>query len=620
MSTDRKLPRLKAVIPDGEAFRSLTSCRAACPVQTDARGYVKAIARGDFVRAYQIARAPNPLASICGRICGAPCEVACRRSVIDDPIAIRVLKRAAQERTHADEPFDAARTARWIKSAYGGSQPIDAPRDPGRKRNFDRMSETRVAIVGSGPAGLAAAHDLALLGASVTIFEAEPIAGGMLALGIPAYRLQREIIRFEIDVIRHLGVDFRCGIHIGRDLTLPELRREFDAVVLAIGAKSSRRLALPGSDLPGVIGGVDFLRDVSLNRKLVVGSSAVVIGGGNVAFDVARSVIRQTQLDVAIMAARRRPGSRTTVVCLEERKDMPADHAEIMEGEEEGIHLINGMGPEAFLADDSGKVRAVRFREVTRLLDDQGKFAPLFGERRIEVPCDTVLMAVGQLPDLKLIDPSRDGIELGHRGLPILDEELRTTAPDVWCAGDLAHGLKLAIHAIASGKQAARSIYRARTGKGVLPQTLDLHIPIEHFERERDYDLRQRIRLPNLPLEERLAAQNARVEASVTDEQALFEASRCLDCGIHTIIDGDKCVLCGGCVDICPEACFKIVTPRRVDLPPTQQQVVDNRLNGHPGALILKDETACTRCGLCATRCPASAITLERHEIEEVAS
>lgn len=611
------MAKKNAIVPDVDLARGLTSCRAACPVQTDARGYVKAIAQGNFVGAYRIARAPNPLASICGHICGAPCEAACRRGVIDAPIAIRALKRAAHEGYHAVAGMDPARTAAWIQGAYAGQRPSEAPVDPSRKGVFAPMPPCRVAIVGSGPAGLAAAHDLALVGARVTVFEAERVPGGMLAVGIPAYRLPREVIRYEIDVIRHLGVDFRCSVRVGHDVQLSDLRREYDAVVLAIGAKRSRMLGVPGIKTPGVIGGVDFLRAVALDSELELGDRVVVVGGGNVAFDVARSVVRQTQLDVAVMAARRRSGATTTVVCLEPRGEMPADHTEIMESEEEGIRLVNSMGPEEILRDGQGRLRGVRFREVIRVFDEAGRFAPVFGERRQEIACDTVLLAVGQEPDLDLVDAERDRIELDAHGMPVLDENLRTTAPDVWCAGDLAHGVKLAIHAVASGKQAARSIYEAKAGEHLHPRTLDRYVPLEDFARDRDYDLRQRIRLPAIPVGERLKAQDARVEVSVSPEQARFEASRCLDCSVHTVFDGEECVLCGGCVDICPEACLKIVPASEVSLPPEQHEATQRYLDDQPGAMILKDETSCIRCGLCAARCPAGAITMARYEILE---
>lgn len=597
----------RAAIPDAESFRGLTNCRAACPVHTDARGYVKAIARGDVTQAYRIARASNPLASICGRICGAPCEVACRRAVIDAPIAIRALKRAASEGFYAQTGWGAEQTAQWIRSAYGGERPDDAPMDLTTKGRFSPMPPTRVAIVGSGPAGLAAAHDLALLGATVTVFEAERVAGGMLAIGIPAYRLPREVVQLEVDVIRHLGVEFRCGVWVGRDVTLPELRSQYDAVILAVGAKRSRMLDIPGIDAQGVLGGVDFLRSVALDESLPIGERVVVVGGGNVAFDVARSVVRQTQLDVALMAARRAKAA-TTVVCLESRAEMPADHTEILEGTEEGITLINRMGPEEILVED-GRVRGVRFREVTRVFDESGRFAPVFGERREVIECDTALLAIGQQPDLAMIDSERDQIALDARGMPVLDEELRTSAPDVWCAGDLAHGLKLAIHAVASGKHVARSIYTSVTGISLQPHALDLHTPLPYFERDREYDLRRRIELPTLPVEERLVAQTANVEESISSAQARFEASRCLDCSVHTIFDGGKCVLCGGCVDVCPEVCLKIAAPDGVELDHEARAWVQRVLGGLTGGLMLKDETSCIRCGLCASRCPVGAIT-----------
>jgi formate dehydrogenase beta subunit len=290
-------------------WRRQIKCQDACPVHTDARGYVRAVAEGDDRRAYRIARGPNPLASICGRVCGAPCEAACRRGDYDQPVAIRALKRFATGRFGPEAlagELGAAAFARDVIESAGSDtgaaldeigKLLEAVRAPGWKRPEGRP----VAVIGSG---LACAHDLALMGAAVVVYEAEPVPAGMLALGIPEYRLPRDLIRAEVAVIEALGVEIRCNTRVGSDVTFDHLRRDHAAVVIAVGAKRSRGLKIPGVDGPRVLGGVDFLRDVSLGQPVALGRRVVVIGGGNVAYDIGRTVLRQTYLDAARIAAR----------------------------------------------------------------------------------------------------------------------------------------------------------------------------------------------------------------------------------------------------------------------------------------------------------------------------
>jgi NADPH-dependent glutamate synthase beta subunit-like oxidoreductase len=286
-------------IPDDGYWRRQIKCQDACPVHTDARGYVQAIARGDFEQAYLIARGPNPLASICGRVCGARCEVACRRGSIDQPVSIRALKRFVTERFGIEsgrfrplELLQRVLNARPSRQC-SGEEELAGLRRLLRDLETPRQDGPKVAIIGSGPAGLGAAHDLALLGCQPVVFEMEPMPAGMLALGIPAYRLPRHLIRAEIEVIEALGVQFECNTEVGKDISLDEIRQEFRATIIAVGAKRSRFLDIPGVSGPGVLGGVEFLRDVALNRPVGLGQRVVVIGGGNVAFDISRSVVRQ---------------------------------------------------------------------------------------------------------------------------------------------------------------------------------------------------------------------------------------------------------------------------------------------------------------------------------------
>jgi len=607
-----------------EYWREQIKCQYACPVHTDARGYVRAVAEGDYERAYLIARGPNPLASLCGRICGAPCEAACRRGTIDQPIAIRALKRFACERFGVESRSNPGHQQFPYLQQHSQERTCDDAEElPHLLRflaavDFPQPQGEPVAIIGSGPAGLAAGHDLALMGFRPTIFEMEPQPAGMLFTGVPGYRLPRDLIRAEVAVIQSLGVEIRCGVQIGQDLSFEDLRREFSAVVIACGAKRSRALPLPGADAMGVMGGVDFLRDVSLGKQVDLGQRVIVIGGGNVAFDVARTVLRQEEYDVSRTAARL-PGVREVhLVSLESLEEMPADTVEILEGEEEGVVRHNAWGPKEFLVRErNGQklLRGVRFIRCTSVYDEQKRFAPKFDESETwELEGDTVLLSVGQSADLSFLDAQRDGIEMRSAQQIVNDPATGcTSAPGVFVAGDIAYGPRLMIHAIASGKQAARSVYRHLRGREISPEEVQFHFPLERYHREKSYERRGRLPVPTLAAAERKRNPGALVEIGYNETQAQQEAGRCLDCGVNTVFDGERCILCGGCVDVCPTVCLKLVSLDRVAPTPELQSAVE-WLGEAPEdvSAILKDEERCIRCGLCAERCPTTAITMER--------
>ncbi|HYX68276.1 MAG TPA: FAD-dependent oxidoreductase [Terriglobales bacterium] len=616
--------RYNVRVADRQYWREQIKCQFACPVHTDARGYVRAIAAGDPERAYRIARGPNPLASLCGRICGAPCEAACRRGTIDQPIAIRALKRFACERFGSEARGDAGRELfPYLKSTTEARQCDDLDElshllEFLARADFPKPAGERVAIIGSGPAGLAAGHDLALMGFRPTIFEMEPHPAGMLYTGVPGYRLPRELIRAEVAVIQSLGVEIRCNTQVGKDVSFTDLRRDFAAVIIACGAKRSRALPIPNVDAIGVMGGVDFLRDVSLGKKVELGQRVIVIGGGNVAYDVARTVLRQEEYDVSRTAARM-PGVRqVNLVCLESLEEMPADTVEILEGQEEGVLRHNSWGPRAVLVEErDGQrfVKGVKFVRCTRVYDENQRFAPKFDDSvSTEIEGDTVLLSVGQSADLSFLDPQRDGIEMRSPQQIVNDPLTGTTsAPGVFIAGDIAYGPRLMIHAIASGKQAARSVYRLLRGREIAPEEVQFHLPLERYHREQHYERRSRLPIPTLSAEERLEKPAALVETGYDEAQARAEAGRCLDCGINTIFDGERCILCGGCVDVCPTVCLKLVSFDRVALSPEIEAAVQQlSLDPSDLSVILKDEERCIRCGLCAERCPTTAITMEQ--------
>jgi formate dehydrogenase beta subunit len=444
---------------DREWLESNFPCMMACPAGTNAGRYVALIAEGRFEEAYRYAREPNPMASICGRVCAHPCETACRRGAIDKPISIRALKRFLTER-------------------YGpeSRSPLEIRRAP-----VARMPH-RVAIVGSGPVGLSAAHDLALLGYSVTIFEAASVAGGMLSLGIPEYRLPRSVVEAQVREILEAGdVTLKMNHAAGRDFTIRQLREQgFNAVVLAVGAHRSRDLSIPGVDLDGVHKGIDFLLNANLGYRFTIGKRVVVIGGGNVAMEVARSaareVLKQHRPDEAVpseqnislvathemmdisLSALRLGAREVSIVCLERRDEMPAALEEIEEAETEGIIMRDGRGPKRVLGQ-GGKVAGLETIRTRSVFDSSGRFNPTFEENsESTIECDTVILAIGQAPRLDFLTP-KDGVEISVRGLVVADRNtLMTTAPGVFAGGDCVFGPRLIIDSVGDGKRIAAAV------------------------------------------------------------------------------------------------------------------------------------------------------------------
>jgi NADPH-dependent glutamate synthase beta subunit-like oxidoreductase len=614
-------------------------CMQACPVHTQAGRYVSLIAEGRYEEAYRYARLPNPLASICGRVCGHPCETACRRGQFDASISIRALKRFVTER-------------------YGpeSRNPLDVfPEKP------KVTHPERVAVIGSGPAGLAAAHDLALLGYAVTIFEAAPVPGGMLHLGIPEYRLPRDVVQAQVREVLALGPELRLNSRLG-DFSLADLRAEgFQAILLAIGLHRSRDLPLPGHDFDGVITGTDFLLNVNLGYRFSIGKSVVVIGGGNVAMDVARTALREQQRhvldalggpslpdrvsdaerDVAmkeLMDVTRtalRLGARVVhMVCLESRAEMPAFEEEIEEALREGLKIHASRGPTRFLGHN-GKLTGLETVHCTSVFDAQHRFNPVFEPGTESVlESDTAILAIGQTSDLSFLKP-QDGIETTRQGIVKIDPAtLMTTAPGVFAAGDIAFGPRLIISAVADGKKAAEEIDRYLRGAAWKPRLRNVQITVlDHHQMARDYDEYSRLSVPTIALDRRTGI--AEVESGYTEEQARQEATRCLKCWINTIFEGNEaegteCILCGGCVDVCPEDCLSLVPLSQLKIseaekkmiaeqagsdPITLQHLTPEELSGAEGSVMVKDETICIRCGLCAERCPAHTITMEAFEV-----
>jgi len=583
-------------------------------VHTDACGYVNAIAEGRYEAAYRIARAHNPFASICGRVCGAPCESDCRRGDVDAPVAIRPLKRFVTER-FGPETGDYA-TYRQANN--------DQMLPPNRNGQLER-----IAIVGAGVSGLTVAHDLVKIGYQVTVFEADAEPGGMLTVGVPIFRLPRELVRHEIQAILSLGVDLRCNMRLGRDFTIASLRRDgYKSIFLGIGLPKGRKLALPGSDANGVIDGMDFLRAFNAGTPLPLGKRVVVIGGGNVAYDVARSAVRphdeQVAYDVARSALRMSADKEVHVICLESREEMPADELEVIEGAEEGIHLHNQRGPREILKE-GGNVTGLRTVRCTAVFDAARRFNPSFDESQIEdIPADSIIFAIGQTSDLSFLDPA-DGIESERGLIKVNRETYQTTAPDVFACGDIAHGPRLFIDAIASAQTAARSMHDFLRGtrtdvvvrKKWLPAVYSMAESWNTIERENPASLES----------DRRAASMEIVEISYAEAEARRQAARCLRCNVNTVFDTAKCVACNGCVDVCPESLIRLVgLSKLIEDPQWMAKAAEEFADlgdirqlpaeelDQLGAVMMKDETTCIRCALCASRCPTHAILMKEFE------
>ncbi len=620
--------KLSVEIPDSDYWKKQINCQDACPVHTDSRGYVRAIAEGDYEKAYLIARAPNPLASICGRICGAPCEAACRRTDLDEAVSIRALKRFVTEKFGAEAKQDNKGPLDIIKKFFSAQEEecegledlkhlLKHFKNPAL--SLPEGAQT-VGIIGSGPAGLTAAHDLCLMGIRPVIYEMEPVPAGMLYVGVPEYRLARDLIKAEVDVIKALGTEIICNVQVGKDISFRELRAKHDALLIAVGAKKSRTIPIPNIDAPGVVGGVEFLRDMALNEKVELGARVIVIGGGNVAYDVARTLIRQEEYDVSRMALCVKSVKEIHLVCLESFEEMPADTIEIEEGAEEGITRHNSWGPQEILVDEEGKACGVKFVRCVSVFDENKKFAPKFDETQVmEMSADNVLLTIGQSTDLSFLDT--EDVTLNERGQLKLDSSFtQTDVEDVFAAGDVAYGLGLMIDAIASGKQAARKIYTYLKKKPYSPSITVSHAEIQDYHRESGYENIRRGKTPTMSALARKGSMMI-VEKGFTESQSLRQGSRCFNCAVNTIFDGDRCILCGGCADVCPEACLKLVSLDRLQGNADFDQLLENRYEDMPlssGGAIIKDETICIRCGLCAERCPVGAISMEVFNFQEV--
>ncbi len=494
-------------------------CKTACPAHIAVQGYLKKAAQGKYREALALIKKENPFPAVCGRICNRRCEQACTRGTIDQAVAIDEVKKfIAEQDLHAE--------TRYIP-------PIIPP-------TTGRLFEEKIAIIGAGPAGLSCAFYLAEKGYKPVVFEKNQKPGGMLRYGIPSFKLEKDVIDAEIDVMRQMGVEIRCGVEVGKDITLEELRKEgYKAFYIAIGCQGGRLPGIPGEEAEGTMPAVELLKKVSEDEKYQISGNVVVIGGGNVAIDVARTSTRCGADSVQMY-------------CLESREKMPASLDEIEEAEEEDIQIHCGWGPKEVLVKD-GKVAGILMKKCVSVFDENGRFAPVYDEENVrEVPCEHVYFSVGQSISWgNLLKDSK--VELGRGNGAVADSlTYQTAEPDIFVGGDVYTGPKFAIDAIAAGKEGAVSIHRFVQPDSSLTIGRNRRKFVELDKENLDiseYDNGAR-QVPGM--DKTMDAKHSFRDAHLTftEEQVKAETARCLGCGA-SVVDENKCIGCGVCTTKC---------------------------------------------------------------------
>ncbi len=493
-------------------------CKTACPAHIAVQGYLKLAAQGKYKEALQLIKRDNPFPAVCGRICNRRCEDACTRGTIDQAVAIDEVKRfIAQQDLNAETRFVPEKVIPKVDGEF----------------------EEKIAIIGGGPAGLSCAYYLAEKGYRPTVFEKEKQPGGMLMHGIPEFRLEKDVIEAEINVLRALGVEFHCGVEVGRDVTIPELREQgYKGFYVAIGLQSGGKLGVPGEDAEGVKAGIELMREVNLEGKKSLSGRVVVIGGGNIGADVARTALRCG-------------AEKVSLYCLEDYDSMPMGVEDRTECEEDGIEIHAGWGQTEILAEN-GRCSGIRFRKCLSVRNAEGRFAPTFDDNTTEeVPCDMVLYCIGQKVDWKGL-LTGTAVELNPNGTAKADPVTYQTAePDLFVGGDVYTGQKFAIDAIAAGKQGAVSLHR-----WVQDATLTIGRDKREFiELDKNNLLLEEASYDNTPRQRigynetlRKTFKDGRV--AFTEEQVKAETARCLGCGA-SVVDPNKCIGCGICTTRC---------------------------------------------------------------------
>ena len=494
-------------------------CKTACPAHIAVQGYLKLAKEGRYDDALALIKKDNPLPAVCGHVCNRRCEDACTRGTVDEAVAIDEVKRFLAERDlNAETRYIPKKT---IPSLKGG---------------FDE----KIAIIGAGPAGLSCAYYLALTGYKPTIFEKNEEPGGMLRYGIPSYKLEKDLLAAEIDVIRKLGVEIRCGVEIGKDITIEELREQgYKGFYVAIGCQRGRKPGITGENAKGTYAAVDFLREAGAKESFALEGDVVVVGGGNVAIDAARISSRCVDANISMF-------------CLEQRENMPASKEEIAEALEEGIELNCGWGPKEVLEED-GKVAGVVFKKCIRVLDEQGRFSPEYDEEQtVTIPCKHVIFSVGQAIEWGNM---LDNLDLKRRsnGGALADKlTYQTSEPDIFVGGDVYTGPRFAIDAIAAGREGAISLHRYVHENCTLTIGRNRRDFVELDKNNisvESYDTSKR-QIPAKADEKAQAATFRDLSHSLTEEQVKAETSRCLSCGA-SVVDPNKCIGCGVCTTKC---------------------------------------------------------------------
>ena len=578
-------------------------CQEACPVRTNCRGYLNLAAAGEFEKGWELALDPNPMASICGSVCAAPCETACRRKEVDKPLSIRYVKKFLSDWAHDNV------------SVNGRSYTQPPPPVFGPPRGT-------VAIIGAGCAGLAAASDLAKLGFGVTVYDALDQAGGTTLAGVPPFRLPREVIDRDINGIVNENVQLRLSTYVGRDVTLRQLHDENDAVLVTAGCFEPNYPGIPGEDSAGVMAGIVFLERAYRGRPVEVGKRVVVLGGGYTAMDCASTSWRLGADEVYIVYRR-------------SRDEMVVDEEELGETEREGMQFVYLASPVEVLADANGHVRGVKFvRNKLGEPDKSGRRSPEPIEgSEFEIPCDTVLLALGQSPDTTFLADFPEFRVKRWRDVKVDPDTYQTAQPKIFMAGDYRTGPTTIIEAVADGRGAAQQIARFLD-----PIALSVNVPEYHeivtlrrastpdnvgqiagagelarvyHNMSVDYDRIPRQEMPKLAKRDRRGL-FLEVNQGYTQAQAIAESDRCLKCNFNIEIIGELCIICGGCVDVCPMDVIHMVDMSDI--------VDDGAIPGvseakkwDRGVAFFLDETACIRCALCIIRCPTDAITMNRY-------
>jgi NADPH-dependent glutamate synthase beta subunit-like oxidoreductase/formate hydrogenlyase subunit 6/NADH:ubiquinone oxidoreductase subunit I len=584
---------------DPQWFSDNIPCMTACPSHTDISRYIALIADGRYSDSFELNREHNVFPGCLGRMCARPCEDACRRKEVDAPIGICYLKRVA-----ADYRGD---TRRDIAAPFNGKT---------------------VGIVGAGVSGLTTARQLARKGYAVEIYESFPVPGGVMWTGVPEWRLPRDVIAEEVALITDLGVKIHYNTEVGKDIQLQEIIDTHDVVVLCAGCQTAQRLGIPGDELDGVVSGLKFLADVSLGKEDVwVGRRVVTVGGGFTSMDCVRTVIRLGS-ERSVMTYRR------TV------NEIPVEELELEEAEIEGVEIEYMVTPTRVLDDGKGRVKGIELvRNELGEPDASGRRRPVPVQgSEFVIDCDMVIEAIGQKQDNRFLGDLFPNVD--RRGVPLLDQNLKTELPNVWAAGDYVINPTNFISAIGEGKRVAEAIDREM--RGVEPKVKEMEItrvPTEYLSTPNpllsegvaewsmtamsrrlvwgdDYAGVGRQNMPMLPVAQRglhTMDNTLETEMGYTKSIGFEEAKRCLQCQLNIFIDGNRCILCNSCADVCPHNCIEMISPERIysiDGDVNLAQMARGELGPYAAAMII-DERSCIRCGLCVDWCPTECLTMD---------